>query len=301
MQLFKYIPYTLLIFLVLAYAPAVAQQTEEEEETQETEIIIITETIDENGNKNVNKTVRKGNFTEAEIKRIVKEESETDAQEGDENEVRVIVEFEELHDKEAPHEKHDRGYLGVNIDNGAADQGVRVTGVLEGSPAESAGIVKGDVIKAVDGAAVSGTKELIEAVSAKGVGDEIAVTYVREGAQTTVNVTLAERPKTELDNVKDPVEIEWIKLPETSPKPRLGVYIESVENGVEITEVSEGSLAESVGLKTGDIITSFNGTAVSNPKELVSAVQQSPGGEDVVVQFLRDGETMTKTLTFEKK
>jgi S1-C subfamily serine protease len=299
MQLFKYLPSALLTCLVLAYAPAISQQTEEKEEARETEIIIITETIDENGNKNVNKTIHKGNFTNEEISRITGEPVD-DMQAGDEYEVKVIVEDDELHEGDDLHEAHNRGYLGVNIED-AAGQGARVTGVIKDSPAESVGIVKGDVIKAVNGKAVSSTEELIKAVGSRSVGDQIEVTYAREGAPTTVKVTLAERPKAEMDDVADPVEIEWIKLPESSPKPRLGVYIETVDNGVGITEVTEGSLAESAGLKTGDIITSFNGTAVSSPKELVDEVQNSPAGEDVAVEFMRDGEKMTKTLTFEKK
>ena len=309
MQRFKYLPITFLAVLFLANAPVFAQQTEEKEETRETEIIIITETIDENGNKNVNKTVHKGNFTEEEIEKIVEQESgdELHMHERHGNE---FINEHEGHEKEhmGLHEEHDgqhnehaRGFLGVNIEN-ADEQGVKITNAIEGSPAENAGLTSGDVIKSVNGETVENMKELIDAVGSFGVGEEVEVTYAREGAPATVKVTLAERPESELEEALEQVDkFKWVEKAETKSKPRLGVYIESAENGVAITSISENSIAESADLKSGDVITSFNGVSVSSPDALIEAVQQSPTGQAVVVEFQRDGEKMTKTVTFENK
>jgi S1-C subfamily serine protease len=295
MQLFRYLPAAFLAFLFLTSTPVFAQQSEEKEATEKTEIIIITETIDENGNKNVNKTIHKGNFTKAEIEKIVQDESGEELDFDDANDIEVIIE------KEGLHEKHERGYLGINIED-AAGHGVKITGIAEGSPAESAGMLEGDVIKSVNGEMVENSDALIQAVGSQGVGADVEVTYVREGAPSTVNVTLAERPESDIEKaLKDVDEFKWVEKPAPDSKPRLGVYIESAENGVGITEVSENSLAESAGLKSGDIITSFNGIAVSSPDALIEAVQQSPTGEDVVVEIERNGEKMTKTVTFGKK
>ena len=108
--------------------------------------------------------------------------------------------------------------------------------------------------------------------------------------------------ESELEKALEEVdEFKWVEKSETKSKPRLGVYIESAENGVAITSISEHSIAESADLKSGDVITSFNGVSVSSPDALIEAVQQSPTGEAVVVEFQRDGEKMTKTVTFEKK
>lgn len=303
MQLFKYLPFSFLAFLFLLSAPAIAQQTEEKEEPKETEIIIITETIDENGNKNVNKTIHKGNFTEEEIEKIVGEESGEKLHMHDGHDNEMIIEHEGQHREHAgeDHEKHARGYLGVNIEN-TGDQGVKITQAMEGSPAEGAGLTSGDVIKSVNGKTVSNIDELIAAIGGFGIGEEVEVTYDRGGTPTTVKVKLAELPETELEKaLKEVDEFEWVEKPEANHKPRLGVYIESVDNGVKVTEVSENSLAEAAGLKSGDIITSFNGNSVSSPDALIESVQESPAGEAVVVEFQRDGEKMTKTVTFEKK
>ena len=108
-------------------------------------------------------------------------------------------------------------YLGVSvatITQSAAKQldlaaGVAVTTVRDGTPAAQAGLraatdartyaggevpTGGDVITALDGDAVSTADELRARIDARHPGDEISVTYVRDGSTHTVTVTLAERP-----------------------------------------------------------------------------------------------------------
>jgi S1-C subfamily serine protease len=72
-------------------------------------------------------------------------------------------------------------------------KGVEVSDLAENSPAAKAGIQKGDVITAVDGDSVDSPIALRSAVQAKQSGDEISVTYTRDGSSNTVKVTLASR------------------------------------------------------------------------------------------------------------
>jgi S1-C subfamily serine protease len=108
-------------------------------------------------------------------------------------------------------------YLGVGvatITRSAADEldltpGVALTAVREGTPAAEAGLraatdaavsggeevpTGGDVITAIDGDPVSTAEELRARVDAKKPGDELKLTYTRDGESRTVTVTLAERP-----------------------------------------------------------------------------------------------------------
>lgn len=80
-------------------------------------------------------------------------------------------------------------------------------------------------------------------------------------------------------------------------KPRLGVFIEANEDqGVNVIEVIEGSLAEKLDIRVGDIITHFNGMETNDPKALVDAVQSARDGEKVKMEFLRDGKKAKKKL-----
>ena len=113
--------------------------------------------------------------------------------------------------------KVEHAYLGVKlleIPGGVAQQlgvpvGVELTNVLAGTPAAKAGLkaataqkvvdgqsypTGGDVITALDGAAITSSAELQTAVDAKRPGDTVTVTYARGGSTHTVTVTLGTRP-----------------------------------------------------------------------------------------------------------
>ena len=65
-----------------------------------------------------------------------------------------------------------------------------------GSPAAQAGIQAGDVITAIDGAPVRSSAELGARIHAYSVGDQVKVTYVRNGTTTDVQVKLGTRTST---------------------------------------------------------------------------------------------------------
>src|SRR5258705_4254689 len=59
--------------------------------------------------------------------------------------------------------------------------------------------------------------------------------------------------------------------------------------GVVIYQVQPGSAAERAGLRKGDVITSLNGTAVSDPNTFRNQIASSPPGTDVTLTVKRDG------------
>ena len=83
-----------------------------------------------------------------------------------------------------------RQLLGVAVEQ--ADNGAGVVRVASGSPASDAGLEVGDVITEIDGQAVDGPTALVAAIRSHQAGDEISVTYERNGQATTVKVTLAD-------------------------------------------------------------------------------------------------------------
>lgn len=72
----------------------------------------------------------------------------------------------------------------------SASSGAYVTSVTSGGAAQSAGLQEGDIITSVDGEAITSSSELVLAVRSHSVGDTVSVTYVRDGSETTVDVTL---------------------------------------------------------------------------------------------------------------
>jgi putative serine protease PepD len=85
-------------------------------------------------------------------------------------------------------------YLGVSIGPAANRSGAQVATVRSGSPAADAGLKAGDVITSFDGETIASPDELTAAVAAKQPGDKVSVTYVRDGATKTTEVTIGTRP-----------------------------------------------------------------------------------------------------------
>lgn len=113
-----------------------------------------------------------------------------------------------------------RAWLGINgatltvdlaeaMDLDADQEGVLILNVINGSPADEAGLrggfralnlngerlpIGGDVIVAVDGEDMPTMEALIELVAGKNPGDTVTLTILRDGEQSDVTVTLGERP-----------------------------------------------------------------------------------------------------------
>lgn len=83
--------------------------------------------------------------------------------------------------------------IGLGTDDGT---GARVAGVLDGTPAATAGLAAGDVITAVDGTAVTGAEALTAALAGHEPGDTVTLTWASAatGASTQAAVTLTQGP-----------------------------------------------------------------------------------------------------------
>lgn len=97
------------------------------------------------------------------------------------------------------------GYLGVQVQdltralqrarNLPTDEGALVSRVEDESPADKAGIRRGDLITEVDREKVDSSQDLIRVVRGLSPGSRARVTLWRSGSLRTVNVQLGERPK----------------------------------------------------------------------------------------------------------
>jgi membrane-associated protease RseP (regulator of RpoE activity) len=83
----------------------------------------------------------------------------------------------------------DRDRLGVT-----ADKGVVVAGVMPDSPAEKAGLKRGDVIAAIDGKPIADPAELRHAIHQTGAGKEVALTVLRGKEKSEIRTKLEESP-----------------------------------------------------------------------------------------------------------
>lgn len=113
------------------------------------------------------------------------------------------------------------GISGMTITEDTAKEfdlpvGVYVADVVQGSSADKAGIVKGDVITKVDGSAVSGIEELTKLKNSKKVGDKLEMTIVHAGEEKAVTVTLEQ--EVQATPTPEPTQEFKTEVPEGLPE-----------------------------------------------------------------------------------
>ena len=96
-------------------------------------------------------------------------------------------------------------YIGVtvsNLGNGQRNlqnvQGVQVISVVEDSPAEKAGVEKGDIITAVNGEKITSSSGLTSWITKSKAGDVLTLSIMRDGENIELKVTLGVRQQTAL-------------------------------------------------------------------------------------------------------
>ena len=74
-------------------------------------------------------------------------------------------------------------FLGVGVQDAPGGAGAQVVGVIDGSPAEQAGLVAGDTITALDDRTVPSASSLVDALRAFHPGDTIRITWLDTSGQ----------------------------------------------------------------------------------------------------------------------
>ncbi|GGK17596.1 hypothetical protein GCM10010124_07670 [Pilimelia terevasa] len=82
-------------------------------------------------------------------------------------------------------------FLGVDLADAEAG-GALIGSVAAGSPAAKAGLLKGDIITEFGGRKIGKADDLVSAVQSGKVGDNLSVSYTRNGKAATATVTLGE-------------------------------------------------------------------------------------------------------------
>jgi serine protease Do len=77
----------------------------------------------------------------------------------------------------------------------------------------------------------------------------------------------------------------------------LGVSTDEVDKGLKITEVQKESAAAAAGLQVGDIITKVDNKEMKESEQLVEAIRAHKPGDEVTIEYLRDGKKKTTKAT----
>jgi membrane protease YdiL (CAAX protease family) len=81
------------------------------------------------------------------------------------------------------------------------------------------------------------------------------------------------------------------ELNATAAAPVLGVAVDAHQGGCLVTSVAADSAAAEAGLRVGDVLTAVNGRPVANLRGLRLVLRAKRVGDEVPVDFIRDGKT----------
>lgn len=153
--------------------------------------------------------------------------------------------------------------------------GVYVANITENGAAAKAGLKTGDFITAVNGTPVKTAPQLLEQIAMYKPGDNISITYTRNGKPVHTTVQLKNIDgTTKIVKSDAPTRVLGAKLRSLNAK-ELGGY--NIKGGVLVENIEEGAIAAQTAMRKGFVITQVNDTPVANVDDFQAAVAANGG------------------------
>ncbi len=187
------------------------------------------------------------------------------------------------------HGKVTRGWLGVAIQDVNDDlaksfglkkaQGILVSEVQPDSPAEKAGLLRGDVIIRLDDRDLQDVNELRNRIALIAPGTKTGLTIIRDSKQMSIDVMIGERPA-DLTKISKRADgnssLEKFGLSFQTLTPELAEQLGfSRKKGIVISDVAPGSPAQKAGLRSGLLVEEVNKQTVESIRDLEMALKKS--------------------------
>lgn len=195
-----------------------------------------------------------------------------------------------------------RGLLGVNIQDlndslaksfGRNDsEGALVSQVIEGSPAEKAGIKSGDIILKFNGKPVSGAAQLKNLVGREKPGSDAKLSIYRDKKMMDLTVKIAERTQKAIASAT--------QTPAGETSNELGLEIEKVPaaiaskldlkegEGILVKDLSSDGAGAKIGLIAGDVILEVDGVSVNDIETFNKAVISAKSNKIIRLKVQRN-------------
>lgn len=147
-------------------------------------------------------------------------------------------------------------WLGVRLVE-AAD-GLTIAYLIADSPADTAGLQRGDVVTAMDGTAVETPQDFRDALDDKSVGDTLTLSISRDGQTLDVSVTLEAQPEALAPAIPLLPELEGIAADELFGHFQGGQFNYTDASGNAVTALVEAGTVASVDADTGTLTVNLN-------------------------------------------
>lgn len=205
-----------------------------------------------------------------------------------------------------------RGYLGLlpqDVTSVIAEKfglkearGALVGSVESGTPADRAGIRRGDIILEFNGHPIEDADDLRNLVAMTPPGTKVTIKVFRNGEEKTLTATLAERPETpqrqpgQQFSRQNP--LSGIEVDELTPALRRRLGLPPDAEGVVITRVAPSSSAAEAGLEPGDVIQEIDRQPIRSVADFRRAAARAEG-KSVLLLIFNPRTNMTQFVVLE--
>jgi serine protease Do len=205
-----------------------------------------------------------------------------------------------------------RGWLGVRIqavtDEIAETLGLKgakgalVASIIEGGPAEKAGIRAGDIVLQFDGKDIEEMRRLPRIVADTDVDKTVDVVLWRGGSKHTLEVKVgaleegeekmaARASEKESKGASEKIDDLGMTVAVLDDKLRQRFEIDDETQGVVVTDVDPSGNAAAKGMRAGDVIVEVTQTPVSTPADVADKIKEATKAGRKSLLLLIEGES----------
>ena len=188
----------------------------------------------------------------------------------------------------------ERGFLGVYLRQSEGGAPV-LDGVLDDSPAKSAGLQRDDQVLSVNGKDVTDAAGMIAEVGQHGPGDTLVFAVRRQGKTVKVKVTLGKRPAEpgvpQVAPKLKPAQPTPPVAPSADARPYIGMALDDAagKGPLKVDDVKAQGPADRFGVRKGDVLLKVDGQAIKTVEDFVRVFGGKKAGEKIVFRIERDG------------
>jgi serine protease Do len=208
--------------------------------------------------------------------------------------------------------KVERGWLGVSIQSVSRDMaealgqkvpeggivhGALIGDVVPDSPAEKAGLQRGDLVTRIGGVEVKDANDLMNRVALLIPGSKAELTVIRGGKERKVTVTVGKRDESKLASQEGrgaggavaALGLAAADLDDAARKQyRLG---KRVKEGAVVTQVDQDGPAAEAGIREGDVIAEADRRKIASAADLEAAAAEEGKDGKILLLVNRRGDT----------
>jgi serine protease Do len=208
--------------------------------------------------------------------------------------------------------KVERGWLGISIQSVSRDmaealgqkvpeggivRGALIGDVVPDSPAEKAGLQRGDLVTRIDGAEVKDANDLMNRVALLIPGSKAELTVIRGGKERKITVSVGKRDEGKLSRQEGgasggSVAALGLAAADLDDAARRQYRIgKRVKEGAVVTQVDQDGPAAGSGIREGDVIVEADRRKVASAADLDAAVAEEGKDGKILLLISRRGDT----------